>query len=103
MIAPDNNNPEKGAFVVRVTIGEHLSRLQAKENSKPPALRRHVPSIAELSRVVSVSRTTLYNFDNGTTRKVSMDVMGEIITELHGMGFDTEIGDLFSIYPADLA
>lgn len=104
MIDPNNETTHKAReFVMRVTIAEHLGRLQAQESKRPPAIRRTVPNMTDLARAVGVSRATLYNFDNGRTRKINIDVLTEIINYLNQCGLDTDIPDLLTLYPAELA
>lgn len=86
---------------IRLTLREHLTKLEANENEKPPAERYHVPTLPELSEVAGISRQGIYKLANGKTGAVSFTILAAIISELRRLGFPTEVSDLLIAYPAN--
>ena len=87
---------------VVVTLKEHLTNLESAENRKPPALRRHVPTIGELAKATSLTRQGLYRFADSDAKMVNLSVLSAVISELRRLGFSTELTDILTPYPGDI-
>lgn len=88
-------------MIIRISLDNCLADLEAAETKKPPTQRRHVPTVAELSKAVGITRATLYKMMNGTTRKVSLDILASLLVELQTRGFEVECSDLIKGYKTE--
>lgn len=89
-----------------VKIGQYLNELQDKENQKPYPERRQVPKTIDLVRAIrsrhpqsKLHPVTLYNFVNGNTKNLSLDVAQLVFDELWRMGFKPHVCDLLEYEP----
>lgn len=87
---------------VVMSLRKHLATLEAIEYAKPPLQRRHVPTLAELADVSGITRQGFYAFAKEGAQLVNLNILSVVIAELRRHGFETEVGDLLVIYPANL-
>jgi DNA-binding Xre family transcriptional regulator len=85
---------------VRMTLEDHLKRLEVAELSKLPHERRQVPNIPQLAKAIGVTRQALYNLSTNRLQSVKFDTLAGIISELRRRGFSVSISDLVVEYPA---
>lgn len=85
--------------MVRISINEHLNRLQVLENEKPLNVRRSVPSIARLAKISNIPRATLYNLVGDKYESIRFDHLSAILNALRSEGFDVTIADLLTEHP----
>lgn len=85
-------------LVLRVTLRDYLTRLEAAETVKLPSQRHKIPTIAELAHAAGVTRQALYNIAEGRVKMVNLETLGSVLSELRQRGFDTEVSDLLTAY-----
>lgn len=88
---------------IHVTLAEYLRRLELQELDKPPALRRAVPTITQLSEAVGISRIAMSNIANDNMKLLNLKILSAVLSELRRWGFDTELTDILTAYPTELA
>ena len=84
-----------------ITLKAYLDHLDALEKSKAEHLRRKVPSMEELARVVGIHPVTLSNIANSNIRQLNLETGGRIITAMRRFGFPMTITDLIAYRPPD--
>lgn len=84
---------------ITVTLKSFLDRLTENEASKPIAERVKVPNVTQLAQIIGVYQSTLSRIANGETRKIDLDLLDKIMTEIQSLGLPVEIGDLISYIP----
>lgn len=86
-----------------VTLKSYLERLAEAEFIKPLPLRKKVPTISQLANSIGVHQTTLNRIANNETRKVDLDVVDKVITELRELGFETSLSDIMAYVSPEVA
>jgi DNA-binding Xre family transcriptional regulator len=92
-------NTEQGTMYI--TLKAYLDHLEAIENSKAVHMRRTVPSMEELARVVGIHPVTLSKIANSNIRQLNLETGGRIITAMRRFGFPMTITDLIAYRPPD--
>lgn len=88
---------------ISLALDSCLADLEAAETKKAPSARRHVPTIAELSKAVGITRAALYRMMNGTTRSINLDTLTRILIELRSSGFEVKASSLIEEYEIEVA
>jgi len=81
---------------VAITFNSYLMRLRQIERSKPESIRRHVPSIAEISRIAGLKNTTGSRLMHGHVSAVSLEKLSLVLNTMNDLGFNTNITDFFT-------
>lgn len=79
---------------VLFVLGEYLERLESIERQRPEEKRRAVPTHAELAALAGIGPTPFSRIVRNRTASLRRDLLGMIIYELRGRGFDTSLNDL---------
>lgn len=77
-----------------VRLSSYLERLEEEEAAKPKERRREVPSVAQLAADVGVHQSTLSRIATGVTRKVDLDLLGNVLGRLRRLGFPATVSDI---------
>jgi DNA-binding Xre family transcriptional regulator len=84
----------KQPSAVYIRLVPYLQELALIEQTKPNALQRPVPTLAELAKIAGLSRNAMSNLTTGKTRSLNLDLACLIIDEMRRRGFDMELTDL---------
>lgn len=94
--------PDLEPVTVRITLKEHLAKLEAAEALNPPGQRRSVPSLSELAEAVGITRQGMYNIAGGNIKMINLEILSELINEFRRRGFSADVSDLLTAYPESL-
>lgn len=89
--------------VIQLALEPLLSRLETEELQKPPTQRREVPNIPALAAIAGVHRVTMYNLVKGHVKQVNLELLTAVFNELRRRGFNVQVSDLLTAYPANPA
>ena len=98
-----NTLPPEGVIDVsiKVTLQDHLKRLEVAELSKLPNNRKKIPSLPDLAEAVGVTRQAMHNLATNRVTLVNLTILSAVLSELRRQGFPTDVSDVLVAYPAD--
>lgn len=79
---------------VIVRLSSYLKKLREEEEARPKSQRREVPTLDQLAVSIGVHQSTLSRISSGVTRKIDIDLLGEILKRLRQLGFPATVGDI---------
>ena len=82
-------------MTVRVKIREYLEQLETEEAKKPPQKRKPIPKQADIAQAAGTPKQTISSFLRRKKHKrLDLDLVDSIITQLRTYGHDTDVSDL---------
>lgn len=81
---------------LKITIKTFLEKLQEEEAKKPGWQQRVIPTIAQLSSDLGISREGLSRLFNNRRIRVNLQHIADIVCELRRYGWEVQLADVLA-------